>query len=181
VVVFHFRTLLESDLERILAWRTMPEVSRYMFTEIDPDAEAQRNWFRAIEDDPTREYWVIHVGERPIGVIYLSDLNRQHHRTSWGYYIGELDMRSLGGLIPPYLYNFAFARKDLDLQKVMAEVLEGNDRVMKMHVFHGYRPVGVLKNHICKRGRYQDVHLFELLRDDWERQCRFEHYRALFE
>ena len=50
----HFRNIKEDDLEMILAWRTNPEVTRYMFTDPDLSLEKQRRWFERIAADTTR-------------------------------------------------------------------------------------------------------------------------------
>ena len=45
-----------------------------------------------------------------------------------------------------------------------------NEKVVKLQTLHKTRHVGCLKDHIFKYGEYHDVHLFEILKSDWESQ-----------
>ena len=58
----------------------------------------------------------------------------------------------------------------------------GNEKIIRLHKFHGHREVGILKQHYRKNGNYFDVKYLELLADDWNRLSdRFGHYQAYFE
>ncbi len=149
----------------VLTWRVMPEITRFMFNDIEFDIENQRQWFKTISSDDSCRHWVIYVDGQPIGLIYLDNIDMKCHRSSWGYYIGEEDSRHLGGLILPYFYTYCFSQ--LGLKKLVAEVMDGNDNIIKIHRLHGYRTVGTYKDHIYKNDRYHDVHVFELHADDW--------------
>ena len=46
--MINFRKITEDDLTLILRWRTDPEVTRYMSTDIEFDLEKQTNWFKQI-------------------------------------------------------------------------------------------------------------------------------------
>ena len=63
------------------------------------------------------------------------------------------------------LYRYVFTK--LNLNKVYGEVVEGNDTMLRIHKYHGWRKVGTYKNHIQKGGKYLDVHIMELLRSEW--------------
>jgi len=177
--MFEFVRLEEQYLELVLRWRTSESVTRYMFTDIEYDLSRQRQWFDRLSNS-TDKYWLIKLKGMPIGLISLNGLDYANKRTSWGYYIGEDQYRMYGGLIPPYLYNFVFDH--MKLNKIIAEVMEGNDSVIKMHRMHGYRDVGTYKEHIFKYGRYHDTHIMELLKEQWEKQQgKYRKYVALFE
>ncbi len=139
-----------------------------MFTDILHDPIAQEAWFHR----NLVPHWVIYADNRPIGVLNAA------HSNHWGYYIGDDDSVGLGGLVPPYFYNHFF-KSHLVLK---AEVLEGNDATMKMHLFHGYKRVGVKPQGCHKHGQAFDIHMFELKCTDWNAQKkRYGHYLAEFE
>jgi UDP-4-amino-4,6-dideoxy-N-acetyl-beta-L-altrosamine N-acetyltransferase len=174
---FRFEPMQEHHLEQVLRWRTSPDVTRFMYTDLEYNPEQQQRWFKQVSASLTEKYWVIHLREQPIGVISLNQLDRANRKTSWGYYIGEPAARMYGALVPPYLYNFIFT--ELQLNKIVAEVMAGNENIMKIHRMHGYREVGVLAKHVFKNGEYHDVHLFELLQEHWDR-AKFARYEAPF-
>jgi UDP-4-amino-4,6-dideoxy-N-acetyl-beta-L-altrosamine N-acetyltransferase len=175
-----FIKLSEEHLEQVLKWRTQENVTKYMLTDIEYNLDNQRRWFDKISKLTTEKYWMIEIEDRLVGVISLNNIDYTNRKTSCGFYIGEDNYRRLGGLVPPYLYNYVF--KDLQLNKITAEVMEGNENVVKIHKFHGYREVGTYMDHIFKYGQYHDLYLMELLKLDWEKDSkRFKKYLGNFE
>ena len=178
--MFQFIRLEERHLELVLRWRTSESVTRYMFTDVEYNIDRQKQWFDRIKGSDTEKYWIIKMRGDLIGLISLNGLDYPNKRTSWGFYIGEEKYRMYGGLIPPYLYNFVF--NQLNFNKITAEVMEGNDNVTKMHRMHGYREVGICKEHVYKYGRYHDTYVLELLKERWESVSdKYKKYIAPFQ
>lgn len=168
-----FRKLVVEDLEQVLDWRTSEHVTQYMYTDIEKNIDNQRIWFARISQDASQHYWIIQYHDVPIGLISMHNLNRQHGHASLGFYIGDLNYARLAGHVHAYLYNFAFF--ELGLNKLYAEVMEGNDGMMKIHLHHGFTHEGTFQQHIYKYGRYHDVHYYELLASTWKENCKKFH------
>ncbi len=152
--MFRFTKLREADLPQVLEWRIKPRVAERMFTVVENDAEKHREWFAGLKSP----CYVIRHDDHPIGLISFSP------NGGWGYYIGDDDAVPLGGLIPPYFYNWYFQRHDI----LKAAVKEGNVGVERMHRFHGYREIM--------------PHCFELTREAWAAHSkRYGHYVGEFE
>ena len=117
--MFKFRHITSDDLSMIMAWRASEHVNRVMLTDVRVDMVKQRQWFESIQNDTQNRYWVIEYNQQPIGVINQSEVCQKHLRCSWGFYIGEQEWIHLGGLIPPYFYNYVF--KNSTLQKITAQ------------------------------------------------------------
>lgn len=176
--MFEFKKLRKENLELIFQWRLKPFVTKYQFTDLENDYTQHLNWFERISKNPSFYYWVIHYQGKPIGVFNLSNLDFKNSRTNAGYYIGEEDFLHVGGIVPPYLYNYVF--RVLKLNKIYGEVLEGNS-ILKMHLLHGYHHVGTFKEHIRKNNQYYDVHSVELMASDWLALKRYAKYTCTFE
>ncbi len=174
-----FLKIKEEHLALILGWRTDPDVTRFMFTDIENDPEAQKKWYQKTLLDRSSRYWVISYQDQLIGTVYLTDIDRHNRHCSWGYYIGEPASRMIGGLIPPYLYNYVF--HEMKFCKLIAEVMEGNRNVMKMHEMFGYRLVGRYEKHIYKYEKYHDLYVYELLAETWNALPRYKRFVAEFE
>ena len=179
MVVLRFARLREEHLELVLTWRTRPDIASMMISDVAPDMELQRRWLERISSDPTSRHWMIMWGDRPVGVINLAAIDHRHRRCSAGYYIGDLDFRPLGAVIPPYLYNHVF--RDLGLNKIYGEVVASNTAALRLHAMHGYRQVGTLRQHIWKNGSFLDMVMVELLAETWLAQQRYRRYVAEFE
>ena len=53
------------------------------------------------------------------------------------------------------------------MNRVQAEVLSNNMRIVKMHELEGYTTEGVLRQAICKQGMYYDIYIQSMLREEW--------------
>ncbi|MGZ7446002.1 UDP-4-amino-4,6-dideoxy-N-acetyl-beta-L-altrosamine N-acetyltransferase [Paenibacillus sp. TH7-28] len=174
-----FKKLDEGDLEQVLEWRTSEHVTRYMYSDIDKNLDNQMKWYKAISKDDTQYYWIIEYKGTAIGLMSINNLDRNNRKATFGYYLGDLSYTMIAGRIHPYFYNFAFFQ--LGLNKLYAEVMDGNDGMMKMHLHHGFKHVATFKEHIYKYGYYHDVHYFELLASTWKENCqKFHRFAAQF-
>lgn len=175
-----FVKMRQEHMSQVLKWRTSPEVTRYMFTDVDYDMEKQQQWFARISESASDLYWMISLNDEYIGVLSLNDIRPAHRRCSWAFYIGEPNRRIIGGMVAPYVYRYVF--EVMNFKKIIGEVMEGNDNVRNMHVLQGCREVGVYRDHIYKYGRYHDVYLYEMTDLDWEqRKEQYKHCTAPFE
>lgn len=173
-----FVKLREEHLALVLRWRIQPEVTRFMVTDVENDLGAHKKWFERVSKSPDFRYWVISHNDRLVGLANIAEYSSVHKRCSLGYYIGEHDYRQMGAFFLPYLYNHVFGA--MGLHKLHGEVLDGNP-IIKIHELHGYRRVGTLRDHVFKNGKFHDLHVVELLAEDWKRQARFKGYVAPFE
>ncbi|MGG2084595.1 UDP-4-amino-4,6-dideoxy-N-acetyl-beta-L-altrosamine N-acetyltransferase [Lysinibacillus pakistanensis] len=177
--MIRFIKLREKHLEQVLEWRTQEDVTKFMNTDIEKDMDKQREWYKKISNSKTDLYWIIEIKGKHVGVISLNNIDYVNKRTSWGFYIGEKKYRLYGGIIPPYFYNYVFSK--FDLHKITAEVMEGNNNVIKLNLMHGYRMVGVYKDHIFKNDVYSDLNILELMREDWIKLNKYQRYVCEFE
>ncbi|CAM5190930.1 hypothetical protein UACE39S_04434 [Ureibacillus acetophenoni] len=177
--MIRFIKLREEHLEQVLEWRTREDVTRFMNTDIEKNLVKQKEWFKRISASKSDKYWIIEIKGVLVGLISLNDIDLVNKRASWGYYIGEEKYRLYGGIIPSYFYNYIFPK--YDFHKITAEVIAGNDNVLKLNLLHGYRHVGTYKDHIFKNDSFFDIHVLELLKDDWIRLGKFTKKIAEFE
>lgn len=170
----YMKRLAEEHLEMVMNWRMMPHVTKYLNTDPKLTIEGQRKWFEQIKDDDTQLIWVVYVDDEPAGVIQLMDIDRTNCRCSWGYYIAEIDKRSLklAMYLEWNLYDYVF--DVIGLNKLCNETFALNSEVRKLHVLCGGHEDGILPSHICKNGEYFDVSVGSILKDEWY-QARARH------
>lgn len=169
---FRFRHPTPDDAAMILDWRTRPDVTRYMYTDIEnPDVERQRAWIIAMSERQDYRQFVIEAEGRPIGYLSFSDIDQINRRCSSGLYVGEpSDRRRFAGFLAPYIFDYCFY--SLDMNKHVNTYMEGNERLIRNQLLVGYREVGVLRQHVWKYGRWHDVIMLELLRETYEQKPR---------
>ena len=178
-----FRAIIDSDLEMILQWRTMPEVSEYMYTDFEPDMEKQRAWFRAISQRDTRLDWVIQADGEDVGLLSIVGIDQVNRRCDWAYYLASPSVRGkgIGRSVEMNVLKYAF--ETLDLNKVCCEVFVFNELVIKIHEKYGSKIEGTRRQHIWKGGEFHDIVEMGILREEWEREVKgkIEFSKARFE
>ena len=104
------RLITKDDLERIMNWRMSERVTKYMNTNPKLTLEGQEKWFDSLEGNDKVRNWIIEVNGAPAGLINLADIDWEKGTTSWGYYIGENDKRSLklAVSLEMSLYDYCF-------------------------------------------------------------------------
>jgi UDP-4-amino-4,6-dideoxy-N-acetyl-beta-L-altrosamine N-acetyltransferase len=162
------------DQETVLKWRCSDPVAKNMFTSISHSLKDQVAWYQEVNRDASKAYWVFSFGRLQLGVINLVSIETKNQSAIAGYYIGDSRYYSLGSVIPLYLYNHAFFT--LGLNKLYGYVLASNKQVLRLHDLHGYDKVGVLKEHVCKNGKFEDVIVIELMASRWRLACRYHSY-----
>mgnify|MGYP000903932208 CR=1 FL=1 len=165
---FRFRPPTLDDAPLLLRWRTDPAITRFMYTDIDdPNEERQRAWLETMARRADFRHFVIEHAGRPIGYLSYSDIDRVHRRCSSGSYIGD---RSAGGTVAGLLNTFIldYCFYGLGMHKIVNSFMAGNDAVIRIQRLLKFREVGVLRDHIVKYGRFHDVTLFEMTREEWE-------------
>ena len=170
-MALNFRKVKLQDAAMILKWRTDPEITRYLFTDIDPDVTAQENWIRRCETRADFFHFIIYVDDRPIGYLRFADYDSHNRRCSTGNYIYQSDdRRRYAGLLHTFIMDYAFFK--LDCHKIVNSFMVGNDRVVKIQQVLKFTYVGLYRDHNFKHDHFYDVHVFELLRGEWETHRR---------
>jgi UDP-4-amino-4,6-dideoxy-N-acetyl-beta-L-altrosamine N-acetyltransferase len=165
--IYRCRRLEADDLETVMHWRMLPDVTKFMNTDPLLTLEAQRKWFEALTSRGEYYYWVIEAGGIPCGVIHLADIDLTNKRCTWGYFVAVKKLRSLNLALSleMSLYDFAFDKQGLN--KVTGESFCANTAAIKMHELCGCKTEGILRRHVFKNGRYYDVCVQSMLAEEW--------------
>lgn len=155
------------DSARLLDWRNLPDVARWMYTDhvITPDEHAR--WYAGALADPSRKYWIIELDGEPVGLANLYDLSPANRKTSWAYYLASPLVRGkgVGAFVEFWVIEHVF--NDLGLDKLCCEVLIENEAVWKIHQSFGFQREALFRHHVWKAGHPLDVVGLGLLAEDW--------------
>ena len=88
--------LEEKHLEKMIKWRMSPTVDSVSLTSPKLTIEKQREWFKNILLDNTKEYFVIKYKDIEIGIAYIFDIDKINNSCSTGLYIGEENYLIMG-------------------------------------------------------------------------------------
>jgi len=76
--MIEFYPLEKKYLKLILDWRTKPEITQYMASDIEYDMENQKRWFNKIDKEKNSIYWIIKFKSIPIGLNALTNIDWIH-------------------------------------------------------------------------------------------------------
>lgn len=161
------RDVRPDDSPRLLAWRNLPEVSAWMYSDhVISQAEHDR-WFAGAMANKTRRYWVIELDGAPVGLVNLAEISPEHRKCVWAYYLADPSTRGkgVGAFVEFKMLDHVFG--ELGLNKLWCEVLIANEGVWKLHESFGFRREALYRAHVWKNGQPQDVVGLGLLAEDW--------------
>jgi len=161
------RRINDNDLEVIMKWRMMPEVTKYMYTDPQLTVDTQRQWFSKIMSSEKDIYWIIQIDNVDIGLISITNIDFENGRCDWAYYIADISFRGRGVAtqLECNIYDYIFDR--LKLHKACCEVFCFNEKVSLIHQKLGAVIEGIRKGHICKNGHYFDIVQMGINGDIW--------------
>lgn len=168
------RQLYKEDLEIVMKWRMRPDITKYMYTDPVLTMEKQLAWFEASKLDKKNIHFIIEYNKQPIGVLNITDIDKDNKKCSWGYYIAVQEKRSLKLALALEWNVYDFVFYTLELNKLVGEVFAFNKAVVRIHQMCGSRIEGERKNHILKNGKYYDIIETGICKEEWE-QIRYKY------
>lgn len=167
-MTIRFRHITQDDAQLLLKWRSSPRINDMMFTDIgEINIEQQRLWLERCEARDDFVHFIIEGDGEPVGYLSYSGIDRANGCCSSGSYFGTPEAaRKYGGYVHAYFMDYMFYV--LGMRKSVIQIINANQRVIKLQHLLGLREVGVLKKHILKNGVAMDVYIFEIFKTDWE-------------
>ena len=173
------RAMKTEDLEMVMNWRMLPDITRYMNTDPKLTIEGQINWFHQQKENPDNYLWIVEVDDVPSGVLTILDLDRQNQKCSSGLYIALKEKRSLEltMLLEWSLYDFVF--DTLKLNKYFGEIFSLNKGLIRLKQMCGSEIEGVLRQHIYKNGEFYDITVMAIDKTRWKDIKKKYQYEAI--
>lgn len=167
-------TLATPTLEAMLLfprWIAHPEVRRFMRVQHPPSAAVEHDYYEQGARDPEVVLWSLVVpteqGATIIGSTGLHRIDWRNRQATSGIIIGEPAFWGQGIASEAMALRTRYAFHDLGLEKIMTEIAVENVGSRRAAEKAGYREVGIRRRHMWREGRWHDMWLAEVLRDDW--------------
>lgn len=157
------------DCERVWLWRNREDVRRYMYDQHEIQWADHQRWFDRMIIASNSVYWIIAINGIKAGVACLVNIDQNHHRASWAFYIGEPHLRGAGAgaIVEYFVTDYGF--NTLNLNRIECEVLAWNTPIIRMHQKFGFRHEGTKKDYIIHNGEAVDVLCFGMLQCEWHK------------
>ena len=151
--------------------RWFEDVDVLRFTpRVGPLSEAEEEkWFDRVGEDPNAVQWVIEVGGKPVGFTGISGINWRHSNGETGIAIGDKSLWRNGIASEAMILRTAFCFRELNLHKIRTRAFMENEASKRALQKAGYRESGIQREEMFRDGRFRDIWMGEVLREDWER------------
>lgn len=161
------RPLTAEDGPRVLAWRNDPAISAYMYNDHAITEAEHAAWLDRMLTLDDRRGYVIELDGGPVGAAFVTGIDPVHRHAMWAFYLADPAVRGrgVGAAVEVAVLRVAF--EELGLHKLSCEVIDFNAAVVRMHQRFGFVEEGLFRAHVCKDGRWHDVHRLAMSADTW--------------
>lgn len=168
------RRLEREDLETRVAWFNDPYVYGQMTIDIPVSLAGTEEWFSQNRLNRSRADFCFFTQNEEgamsrIAMCGLVDIDL-HHRRAELYVVVNPQMtgRGIGKTAVQWLCNYGFS--ELNLLKIYLFTVHQNQRAQHLYERTGFVLEGILRQHVCHRGRFTDRCVYGILRDEWSEQ-----------
>lgn len=160
----YLRPMELADTGLIIKWRNEEFVRRNFIYRKPFTREGHLNWVETMINTGKAVQFIICTGQgKPVGSVYLRDIDREHRKAEYGIFIGEQDGLGKGYGTQAAKLMITYAFRTLKLHKLMLRVLAGNDRARRSYEKAGFVQEAWLKDEVFLSGEYRDVILMAVI------------------
>lgn len=166
------RAAEREDLPRFVAWLNDREVGQFLSMNQPMSLAAEERWYESMMSGPKAEQvLVIQIkdgdGWRAIGNTSFMNIDWTNRSAEVGIFIGEKSCwnKGYGREVMRLMLKHGF--ETLNLHRIYLRVFEHNLRGIKAYEHAGFQHEGRMRQAQYQDGRYYDVLLMSVLRDEY--------------
>ena len=164
------RALESTDLERDYTWINDREVTHYLYTARYPLSRADEE--RWLNERPTNGANGVRLGIETKDGVHIGNIDLQakpeDRKAVLGIMIGEKSYWSNGYGTDAIVTLLRFAFHEMNLNRVWLTTLEFNERAIACYRKCGFQEEARLRQDVFKSGRYWDIVVMGILRDEFD-------------
>lgn len=154
----YLRPISKEDTDNIIRWRNSDFVRRNFIYQKPFSRQGHEHWVKTMIDTGKVVQFIICTREeRPVGSVYLRDIDKVHKKAEYGIFIGEKDAlgQGYGTQAAELMIHYAF--EQLKLHKLMLRLLADNKQAYRSYEKAGFVQEAYLKDEVFLEGVYRDV------------------------
>ena len=162
----YFRPITLEDTARIIRWRNSDRVRKNFIDQRPFTRQGHLNWMETrVAAWEVVQFILCETGtDRPVGSVYIRDIDRKNEKGEYGIFIGEADAAGKGYGTLAAKGAIAFARDTLKLHKLSLRVFADNTAAVRSYEKAGFRQEALLRDEIRNAdGSRRDLILMAVL------------------
>lgn len=155
----YLRLMNREDTDLVVAWRNSDSVRKNFIYQTLFTRESHENWIRTmVETGKVVQMIICSLGtDRPLGSVYIRDIDRQHRKAEYGIFIGEAAARGRGVGTAAARLMLRYCFEEEGLHRVYLRAFADNVQAIRSYEKAGFVREGLLRDDVCVGGRYRDI------------------------
>lgn len=164
----YLRPMTYEDTDLIVSWRNQEAVRRNFIYQELFTRESHEQWIHTMVETGKVIQMVIceTEGGRPVGSVYLRDIDRRHNKAEYGIFIGGEGARGKGYGTMAARLMIRYAFEELGLHRLYLRAFADNEQAIRSYEKAGFEREAYLREDVCIEGRYRDIVLMGLLNQE---------------
>lgn len=161
----YFRPITLEDTDLIVRWRNMDRVRKNFIYQKPFTREGHLQWMETkVASGEVIQFILCETeGDRPIGSVYLRDIDPENRKAEYGIFIGEEDAAGKGYGTLAAKGAIAYARDVLKLHKLLLRVFEDNRGAVRSYEKAGFVCEARLKDEYFQHGSWRNLLLMAVI------------------
>lgn len=159
-----------ANAEQSRAWINNPDVNEWMLSGHVPiTAAAEAAFYERMDASPADHVFEIRLlaDDSYIGNCGLNGADLIHRHAELGIVIGDVSEQNRGRGRDAILTLLRYGFDTLGLNSIEIRLVAGNERAAHLYPSLGFKPAGVLREHLFLRGAYHDEIVLDMLAIEW--------------
>lgn len=173
-----FRAFNTDDYILINKWRNDHEFQQYTVGPLRyVSLEMEKAWVYEKMMNNTKDlYWAICLNDGSRRMIGYTSINNIDHLNKKAYFggivIGEPDCRDGVSLLEAEIIKLDYAYNQLNLNRIYADTQPSHYSSPSLLLALGFQKEGTMRDYVYKNGKYQDIDLYSILREDYNQMSK---------
>ncbi|MDE7253075.1 MAG: GNAT family N-acetyltransferase [Acetatifactor sp.] len=155
----YLRLMTDEDTDLVVAWRNSDAVRcNFIYQELFT-REGHEHWIRTqINTGHVVQMIICDIAsDKPLGSVYIRDIDRHHSKAEYGIFIGEAESRGRGVGTAAARLMLAYCFGEEGLHRIYLRALADNMQAIRSYEKAGFEREGYLRDDVCIDGQYRDI------------------------
>lgn len=155
----YLRLMTAEDTDLIVAWRNKDVVRKNFIYQELFTRKGHESWIKNKVQTGQVVQMIIcdSATDRPLGSVYIRDIDREHNKAEYGIFIGEDDARGRGVGTAAATLMLRYCFEEEKLHRVYLRAFASNLQAIHSYEKAGFVKEGLLKDDVCINGQYCDI------------------------